>query len=269
MAWFQVDDQLAMHRKVCEAGNAAMGLWVRAGAWSMANLTEGFVSSAAAKTLGTRAQAKSLVDAGLWIASEGGYQFHEWGTRQMSAEQIAERRRKRAEAGAKGGQRSGESRRGNKGEANREANHEANASAEPKQKRTPVPVPVPTQKNSSGYVSQSATEPDAHGISATPGAELVRELIPNEHPAGVRTMLRLRANELLRAGHPRSDVAAALQLWLTKPSLGPNALPSVLSEVVKARTAPPKPANKLRSIAALAAEARAAEQTVTAGRELT
>lgn len=138
MAWFQVDDQLAMHRKVCDAGNAAMGLWVRAGAWSMANLTEGFVSKSAAKMLGSAGQAKALVTAGLWVEVEGGYQFHEWGTRQMSAEQIAERRRKRAEAGRKGGQ----SKKGGKSEAKTEAESLAEAKQLLEQNRTPVPVPV-------------------------------------------------------------------------------------------------------------------------------
>lgn len=138
MAWFQVDDQLAMHRKVCEAGNAAMGLWVRAGAWSMANLTEGFVPKTAARTLGTAGQAAALVKSGLWVEVAQGYQFHEWGTRQMSAEQIAERRRKRAEAGRKGGQ----SKSGSKSEANTESNAQAIASERLKQNGTPVPVPV-------------------------------------------------------------------------------------------------------------------------------
>ena len=34
MAWFKVDDKLAFHPKVLTAGNTAIGLWVRAGAWS-------------------------------------------------------------------------------------------------------------------------------------------------------------------------------------------------------------------------------------------
>lgn len=142
MAWFQVDDQLAMHRKVCDAGNAAMGLWVRAGAWSMQNLTEGFIPSKAAKTLGTAPQASSLVNAGLWLQIEGGYKFHEWGTRQMSAEKIADRRRKRAEAGRKGGQSKKAAPTEAKPEANASPNAQANAEAEHKQNGTPVPVPV-------------------------------------------------------------------------------------------------------------------------------
>jgi hypothetical protein len=130
-------------------------------------------------------------------------------------------------------------------------------------------VETETETKSFGQFSESATETLGGGLSATPGAELVRELIPNDHPAAVRTALRIKASELIRSGTPRADVAAALALWLTKPSLGPNALPSLVSEAIKARAAPGKPVNKLRSIAALAAEARAAEQTATVRGELT
>lgn len=173
MAWFQVDDQLAMHRKVCEAGNAAMGLWVRAGSWSMQNLTEGYVPTKAARTLGTAGQARTLVSVGLWVEVEGGYQFHEWGTRQMSAEQIAERRRKRAEAGRKGGQSKA------KPEANPEANASPNTEATPKQNheqepeqlpeqnRTPVPVPDLSVVTSGG----NGTEPNAHDNPNDPPPE--------------------------------------------------------------------------------------------------
>lgn len=164
MAWFQVDDQLAMHRKVCDAGNAAMGLWVRAGAWSMQNLTEGFIPSKAAKTLGTAPQASSLVNAGLWLQTEGGYQFHEWGTRQMSAEQIAERRRKRAEAGRKGGQSKKAAPTEAKSEANALPNAQASAEAEHKQNGTPVPVPVLSVVTREGNVALV----DAHEANGTP-----------------------------------------------------------------------------------------------------
>ena len=43
MSWFKVDDQLAFNAKVVAAGNEAMGLWVRAGSWSAAQLTDGFI----------------------------------------------------------------------------------------------------------------------------------------------------------------------------------------------------------------------------------
>jgi hypothetical protein len=121
--------------------------------------------------------------------------------------------------------------------------------------------PNPT-KEISGSVSESATEPNARdSVAATPGAELVRELIPDEHPDAVRTLLRIRASELIRNGNTKADVAAGLQLWLTKPSLGPNALPSLVSEAIKLRTTngAGKP-HKMRALAELAQQVRSEEQ---------
>ena len=43
MVWFLVDDNVTFHKKVMDAGNAAFGAWTRAGAWSAANLTNGFI----------------------------------------------------------------------------------------------------------------------------------------------------------------------------------------------------------------------------------
>lgn len=80
MVWFKVDDTLAFHRKVLKAGNAAMGMWVRAGAECASQLTDGFVTDELALTIGPRSLASKLVAAGLWDRVEGGYRFHEWST---------------------------------------------------------------------------------------------------------------------------------------------------------------------------------------------
>ena len=82
MTWFKVDDNLAHHWKVTAAGNAAMGLWVRAGAWSMQNLTDGHIPTHVLRTLGTRHQAERLVWAGLWNPDPlDGYRFHQFNER--------------------------------------------------------------------------------------------------------------------------------------------------------------------------------------------
>lgn len=88
MPWFRVDDTFSHHAKVMEAGNSAVGLWVRAGAWSMQQLTDGFIPRHVAKQLGTHSEAKRLVDAGLWIEKDDGWQFHEWEQRQPSRVQV-------------------------------------------------------------------------------------------------------------------------------------------------------------------------------------
>lgn len=145
MPWFQVDDQLSLHRKVSAAGNGAMGLWVRAGSWSMQNLTDGFIPTHIARVLGTQSQIKKLVEVRLWHVVTGGYQFHEWNERQMSAAEIAERRRKRALAGAKGGKSGSGSQASASASAvaNAQASVQALAEAESKQNGTPGPGPVP------------------------------------------------------------------------------------------------------------------------------
>jgi hypothetical protein len=71
--------------------------------------------------------------------------------------------------------------------------------------------------------------------SATPGADLVKQLIPPEHPASVKAMLRIRASELINTGTPPDVVADALRLWVNKSGVGPGILPSLVSDVIKSR----------------------------------
>lgn len=110
MPWFRVDDTLAFHEKTLAAGNAAMGLWVRSGAWSMQMLTDGHVPRAVACQLGTTAQASRLVAVGLWDDVGTGYAFHDWmdrqpskakldSDRQAAAKRLAEWRAKQKENG--------------------------------------------------------------------------------------------------------------------------------------------------------------------------
>lgn len=90
--WFKVDDTLAFHAKTVAAGNAAMGLWVRAGAWSMQQLTDGFIPDHIARQLGTPSQAARLVLTELWVEKDGGYAFHEFEQRQPSRAKVMSER---------------------------------------------------------------------------------------------------------------------------------------------------------------------------------
>lgn len=152
MPWFMVDDQLAMNKKVAAAGNAAMGLWVRAGSWSQRELTGGFIPKDIARSLGAPSQAKALVSAGLWLLVEGGYLFHDWDKHQMSVEEMKARKQKRAEAGRLGGQASGQSRRTASAEASASPKGQQNV----EQKRTPVPGPVLSLVTSGGELTSVA-----------------------------------------------------------------------------------------------------------------
>lgn len=92
MPWFKVDDNLAFHAKTVAAGNAAMGLWVRAGSWSAQQLTDGLIPNHLVSSLGNQAQAKKLVEAGLWEKVAGGYRFWEWTERNPTRDQVEEER---------------------------------------------------------------------------------------------------------------------------------------------------------------------------------
>lgn len=69
-----------------------MGLWVRAGSWSMQHMTDGRIPKDALRTMGTRGQAERLVKAGLWHVEPDGYSFHDWSTWQPTKEQVEKRR---------------------------------------------------------------------------------------------------------------------------------------------------------------------------------
>jgi hypothetical protein len=89
MPWFKVDDGLAFHPKVMAAGNAAMGLWVRAGAWSAAHTTDGFLTREVVAVLGgKKPHVDALVKAGLWTAEPEGYRFRDWLDYQPSARDV-------------------------------------------------------------------------------------------------------------------------------------------------------------------------------------
>jgi hypothetical protein len=103
MPWFNVDDGFAFHHKAVKAGNAAIGLWTRAGSWCAQQLTDGFVPDEMVLVLGSQVQADRLVAAGLWMTTEGGYQFHEFteNGRNPTKKDVMERRRKEAERKAR------------------------------------------------------------------------------------------------------------------------------------------------------------------------
>lgn len=111
MPWFQVEDNLCFNPKAQQAGNAAMGLWVRAGSWSMQNLTDGFIPREIAALLGSARDAARLVNAGLWHQKDDGYEFHNWMQRQRSRVKVEADREAARERRRKGAQKTNELRR--------------------------------------------------------------------------------------------------------------------------------------------------------------
>lgn len=92
MPWFRVDDGLAFHQKVVAAGNAAMGLWVRAGAWCSQQLTDGHVPAHMIAMLGRASEAQRLVEAGLWEEVEDGFRFWQWQDRNPCRADVEQER---------------------------------------------------------------------------------------------------------------------------------------------------------------------------------
>lgn len=108
MPWFKIDDSSHSHPKFIKAGNAAIGLFVRCGAYSAQHLTEGIVPGVIAQLYGTGPQAAKLVKVGLWHGTDhecprcpqpgpGDYVIHDFfeGGRNSTRAQV-EASRKRA-----------------------------------------------------------------------------------------------------------------------------------------------------------------------------
>lgn len=98
---FTVDDSWDNCTPVARAGNACFGLYVRCGAWSARNLTDGFVPAEIAAGYGSPEQARKLVDVGLWEIAEGGYLAPHYLDRNPPAEKVQARRGADAERKAR------------------------------------------------------------------------------------------------------------------------------------------------------------------------
>lgn len=105
MPWFKVDDKFHSHPKVMELTTGAVGLWTLAGTWCADYLTDGEIRRGQIRRLGgSESEAQELVEAGLWITTEDGYQFENWNDYQPTRESVEgereaarERQRKRRE----------------------------------------------------------------------------------------------------------------------------------------------------------------------------
>ena len=155
--WFKVDDQLAFHPKVMAAGNEAIGLWVRAGAWCSAYLTDGRIPKAVAHSMASDmanaiALANSLVMAKLWVDDGDHYVFHDWEEFQPSASKALARREEISEKRKLAGQKGAKARwsKTDDGKSDGKCHSKSHGKSHGKtmapewQNDGPVPVPVPS-----------------------------------------------------------------------------------------------------------------------------
>lgn len=182
MSWFKVDDRLCFHPKVLAAGNAAMGLWVRAGSWC-AGFPErnGKVSAEILKSLGASLRdANRLVEVGLWSKDGDDFQFHDWEEFQPSKQQVDARKEATRKRVAK-------HRNAKRNAASNAVNSEGVTALHDESNAVtngvPVPVPIeevakaPSSKGGAGgkLTPEPAQESAAAGGAGEPAAEAAQQ----------------------------------------------------------------------------------------------
>lgn len=196
MAWVKIDDSFADHPKVASAGPLGMALQVAALCYCNRYLTDGFVPMAVAPRLvyfeglaDPFDVINRLIDAGLWVQVEGGYQIHDYLEYQPSKSEVKETREKRRAAGAKGGQAKGKQR----------AKHDAKQMdsrvlSKNEAKSNPVPVPnthtlevIQTDIGSALHGDAEST-PDTPSESVGPSVDDPFSLVTAAYHAHIGTM---------------------------------------------------------------------------------
>lgn len=94
---YLLDDDWDNDPRIIRAGTAAFGLYTRCGMYAARHLTDGFVPTEVATTYGSREWAAKLVDAGLWVIVEHGFQMPDYLERNPSAVVVRKRREQYAE----------------------------------------------------------------------------------------------------------------------------------------------------------------------------
>jgi len=159
MAWFKVDDKFAEHPKVLHAralgGFGPLGLWLAAGTWSNTHLTDGFIPESWVQLNQGNDFAEFLVDAGLWLRVEGGWEFKDFTEYQPSKAEVEAKRAETSAARSAAGRASATKRqqtmnkRGTNGE----------------QTVNPVPVPDPEPEPNSSLSARESKRETAKKVS--------------------------------------------------------------------------------------------------------
>lgn len=221
MPWFNVDDGFAFHRKAVRAGNAAIGLWTRAGSWCAGELTDGFVPDHMIRAMrGTAIQTQRLVDAGLWVRDDvrGGFQFHEWSEsgRNPTRKEVERRREEAAKRKQKSrGNQHGKSEKSQVGESGHSVTDAGVTAGVTGGRHAPTPLhstPITEEKTSSS--SPRRPEPPREDVD-----ELCRRLLGKVQANGGRASItqawRKEARLLLDADERPLEQALRLIDWAT------------------------------------------------------
>ena len=100
--WFKIDDGFSSSEPVMRVPRryraSVIGLWTLSGAWCAKELTDGRVPVHMIEELGcTSAQARMLVECGLWSNTPTGYVFVGWEKYQPTREKVEAERKKEAD----------------------------------------------------------------------------------------------------------------------------------------------------------------------------
>lgn len=203
-----------------QAGNAAVGAWVRMGAWCSDHLTDGHIPDAVATMIATSDQLEALHTVGLLASTEAGWQIPDWLDFNPSADEVRATRVKRSAAASKAGTKSATQRQ-------RKTNADSNAE------------PTQTQRSSQHAANAESTpHPHPHPYKNTTTAGAVDNL-----PAMAQTIATHFAAIGLRQAQARGTsignlngyLAALEQAALTNPRMKelcdryPTAPPDVIA----------------------------------------
>ncbi|MGW6698820.1 hypothetical protein [Nocardia sp. NPDC055049] len=213
----RVTASMPEHPKVETLGDKAFRCLIEAWCYCRRSGNDGLIPMRAWKKNWTPKARNEVIAAGLAHVEGDVVRMHDYLDHQPTAAALNSKLAARAEAGRRGGQKSGESRRA-------AAAARAAAKGEPPAPDPAAPGPVPD-----GPLSP-AVEPSAW--------RMVKASLGAGHSQAVITDLSLRAGALLKEGVPEVDVRAALDMWAAKSGIGPGLLPSLVSDVVKARARP-------------------------------
>lgn len=178
MPWFKIDDKAHSHPKWLKAGNAAIGLFVRAGSYSAQHLTEGIVPGAVAQLYGTAPQAAKLVKVGLWHGSPhecprcpqpaaGDYVIHDFfeGGRNSTRAQVEDGRKRATDRKAKQRDRENADRIEDENDSNRlRFEDEKSANRDRNEARFPAPPQVREGRHS--VTPQGVSQPPSSSTSS-------------------------------------------------------------------------------------------------------
>lgn len=180
MTWVRLDDQFPNHPKVDKAGPAAAWLHVCALCHSSATLTDGFISTERLPRLADLKQAEKLarrlVDAGMWVAVEGGWQIHDYLDFQPSAAKVLEQR---AQAAARKSKSRNKSREESQRDIDVTANETRGSAA-----LSPSPKPVPADTQPSSSPPTVAGKPDDDAWIRSLALEFAQSKLASQQAAG-------------------------------------------------------------------------------------